>query len=57
MSSLIHFYKSIDINFTQGDGCYIWDDVGYKYLDMMAGVGVKTSIFMIKIHQNKFSLI
>lgn len=40
MSSLINFYKKIDINFTQGEGCYIWDDAGNKYLDMTSGVGV-----------------
>ncbi|RKG37452.1 aspartate aminotransferase family protein [Acinetobacter rongchengensis] len=40
MSSLINFYQKIDINFTQGDGCYIWDDAGNKYLDMTSGVGV-----------------
>ena len=54
MSSLIQFYKSIDINFTQGEGCYIWDDTGHKYLDMTAGVGAKTLVFLLKSHQNKF---
>lgn len=40
MNSLINFYNKIEINFIKGEGCYIWDDVGHKYLDMTAGVGV-----------------
>lgn len=40
MSSLINFYNKIEINFIKGEGCYIWDDAGHKYLDMTAGVGV-----------------
>lgn len=40
MSSLIHFYQKLDVDFIRGEGCYLWDTSGIRYLDMISGVGV-----------------
>lgn len=37
---LFHNYGRIDISFTHGEGCYLYDTEGRKYLDLVAGIAV-----------------
>ena len=37
---LFNAYKSLPVNFTRGDGCYLWDDDGKQYLDALCGISV-----------------
>lgn len=40
MSSLIPFYQKLDVDFIRGEGCYLWDEAGIRYLDLTSGIGV-----------------
>ena len=31
--------ESVVKNFVRGEGCYVWDDAGTRYLDFVAGYG------------------
>jgi len=35
-------YRRAEINLVRGEGCYLFDDKGSRYLDMVAGVAVMT---------------
>ncbi|HET7200670.1 MAG TPA: aspartate aminotransferase family protein [Burkholderiales bacterium] len=35
-------YSRIPVAFTQGDGVWVWDESGKKYLDALAGIAVNT---------------
>ncbi|MDH3635305.1 MAG: aspartate aminotransferase family protein [Gammaproteobacteria bacterium] len=37
---LINAYRSLPVNFTHGDGCYLWDSDGKQYLDALCGISV-----------------
>jgi acetylornithine aminotransferase len=37
---LVHAYQSLPVNFTHGDGCYLWDSDGKQYLDALCGISV-----------------
>ncbi|HTV47612.1 MAG TPA: aspartate aminotransferase family protein [Phycisphaerae bacterium] len=40
--AFVRMLKTIgfDRNYTRGEGCYLWDDKGNKYLDLLTGWGV-----------------
>ncbi len=40
MSYLMSNYAPLKVNFVKGEGCYLTDDKGDKYLDALSGVGV-----------------
>ena len=33
-------YTRLPIAFTRGEGCYLWDTAGTRYLDLITGLGV-----------------
>ncbi len=37
---LVHAYQSLPVEFTHGDGCYLWDSDGKQYLDALCGISV-----------------
>ncbi|UCH41777.1 MAG: aspartate aminotransferase family protein [Gammaproteobacteria bacterium] len=37
---LVKAYSSLPVNFTHGDGCYLWDSEGKQYLDALCGISV-----------------
>ena len=37
---LVKAYSSLPVNFTHGDGCYLWDSDGKQYLDALCGISV-----------------
>ena len=37
---LVKAYASLPVNFTHGDGCYLWDSDGKQYLDALCGISV-----------------
>lgn len=39
---LFQNYGRLDISFTHGEGCYLWDTDGKKYLDSVAGIAVNS---------------
>ena len=39
-SHLINAYRSLPVNFTHGDDCYLWDADGKQYLDALCGISV-----------------
>lgn len=40
MSNLMNTYKRLPVVFTRGEGVWLWDDQGQRYLDALAGVAV-----------------
>jgi len=42
MSSLMNTYSRIPVAFTHGQGVWVWDSSGKKYLDALAGIAVNT---------------
>ena len=40
--SVMHTYGRFPIVLEKGEGCYVWDDAGGKYLDFAAGIAVNT---------------
>jgi len=42
MSHLMSTYSRIPVAFTHGEGVWIWDSSGKKYLDALAGIAVNT---------------
>lgn len=40
MSHLMNTYGRLPVAFTRGEGCWLWDEQGNKYLDAVAGVAV-----------------
>ncbi len=39
---LFQNYGRIDLSFTHGEGCYLYDSEGRKYLDLVAGIAVNS---------------
>jgi acetylornithine aminotransferase len=37
---IVHAYQSLPVEFSHGDGCYLWDKDGKKYLDALCGLSV-----------------
>lgn len=38
--SLMHTYKRLPVAFTRGEGAYLWDTQGRRYLDALGGIAV-----------------
>ena len=41
-SHLMHTYSPQDVAFARGEGAWLWDTEGRKYLDGLAGIAVNT---------------
>ena len=41
-SALMNTYKRLDVSFTHGEGPYLVDTDGRRYLDAIAGIGVNS---------------
>src|ERR1700704_5882781 len=41
-STLMNTYGRMPVRFTHGQGAWLWDDTGKKYLDALAGIAVNT---------------
>jgi acetylornithine/N-succinyldiaminopimelate aminotransferase len=39
-SQLMQTYSPAPVTFARGEGCYLWDDEGRRYLDFLSGLGV-----------------
>jgi len=37
---LVNTYRSLPVNFTHGEGCYLWDSDDKQYLDALCGISV-----------------
>ncbi|MGD8419610.1 MAG: aminotransferase class III-fold pyridoxal phosphate-dependent enzyme, partial [Gammaproteobacteria bacterium] len=37
---LVSAYQPLPVSFARGDGCYLWDSEGKKYLDALCGISV-----------------
>lgn len=37
---VLQTYRRSPVVFTRGEGCYLWDEAGTRYLDLVSGVGV-----------------
>jgi acetylornithine/N-succinyldiaminopimelate aminotransferase len=37
---LVNAYRPLPVEFTRGDGCYLWDTEGKQYLDALCGISV-----------------
>src|SRR5690348_9163180 len=42
MSHVMNTYSRLPISFTHGEGVWVWDDAGRRYLDALAGIAVNT---------------
>ena len=40
MSHVMHTYKRLPVTFERGEGCWLWDKQGRRYLDALAGIAV-----------------
>ena len=40
MSHLMNTYKRLPVAFERGEGCWLWDKQGNRYLDALAGIAV-----------------
>jgi len=38
--ALMNTYARLDVTFTRGEGSWLWDDQGRRYLDALCGIGV-----------------
>jgi acetylornithine/N-succinyldiaminopimelate aminotransferase len=39
-SAIMDTYARLDVSFTHGEGCYLFDTAGQRYFDAIAGIGV-----------------
>lgn len=37
---IVHAYQSLPVEFSHGNGCYLWDTDGNQYLDALCGISV-----------------
>jgi len=37
---IVKAYQSLPVEFTHGEGCYLWDSAGKRYLDALSGISV-----------------
>lgn len=42
MSHVMNTYSRLPITFVRGEGAWVWDDAGRRYLDALAGIAVNT---------------
>ena len=42
MSHVMNTYSRLSVSFTRGEGVWVWDDAGRRYLDALAGIAVNT---------------
>jgi acetylornithine/N-succinyldiaminopimelate aminotransferase len=42
MSHLMNTYARQPVTFARGEGCWLWDEAGKRYLDAVAGVAVNS---------------
>jgi acetylornithine/N-succinyldiaminopimelate aminotransferase len=42
MASLMNTYARLPVSFVRGEGCFLWDAQGRRYLDALAGIAVST---------------
>jgi acetylornithine/N-succinyldiaminopimelate aminotransferase len=42
MSHVMNTYSRLPVSFTHGQGVWVWDDAGRRYLDALAGIAVNT---------------
>src|SRR6266542_1535786 len=42
MSHLMNTYSRIPVAFARGEGVWVWDEAGKRYLDALAGIAVNT---------------
>ncbi len=42
MSHVMNTYSRLSVSFTRGEGVWVWDDAGRRYLDGLAGIAVNT---------------
>ena len=42
MSHVMNTYSRLPVSFTRGEGVWVWDDAGRRYLDALAGIAVNT---------------
>jgi len=42
MSHVMNTYSRLPVSFTHGEGVWVWDDAGRRYLDALAGIAVNT---------------
>ncbi len=40
MSHVMNTYKRLPVTFARGEGCWLWDQQGKRYLDALAGIAV-----------------
>ncbi|MGH7831330.1 MAG: aminotransferase class III-fold pyridoxal phosphate-dependent enzyme, partial [Candidatus Binatia bacterium] len=38
--NVMNTYARFPVSFVRGEGCYLWDEEGKKYLDLLAGIAV-----------------
>jgi acetylornithine/N-succinyldiaminopimelate aminotransferase len=41
-SALMDTYARLELSFTHGEGCYLYDSLGNRYFDAIAGIGVNS---------------
>ena len=42
MSHVMNTYARLPVAFVRGEGTWLWDESGKKYLDALAGIAVST---------------
>ncbi|TAK91824.1 MAG: aspartate aminotransferase family protein [Burkholderiaceae bacterium] len=42
MSHVMNTYSRLPVTFSHGQGCWLWDEAGKKYLDGLSGIAVNT---------------
>ncbi len=42
MSHIMNTYSRLPVTFSHGQGCWLWDEAGKKYLDGLSGIAVNT---------------
>lgn len=46
--SILHTYNRFPVMFDHGEGCYLYDTEGKKYLDFAAGIAVNALGYIIR---------
>ena len=48
MSHLMNTYNRRPVTFTHGEGAWLWDINGKRYLDALSGIAVNTLLLVLK---------
>lgn len=48
MSHLMKNYGRLPVSFDHGQGVWLWDKEGHKYLDALAGIAETPSVMLIR---------